>query len=51
MIGAKFNSLHDQLIMAIFKDNQGTLNKLNALPLDKEKKLLGLIEQSYKNVL
>ncbi len=37
--------------MAIFKDSQGTLNKLNTLPLDKEKNLQKLVEDNLMEVL
>ncbi|MDO9169225.1 MAG: hypothetical protein Q7U18_09075 [Methylobacter sp.] len=37
--------------MAIFKDTQGTLNKLNTLPLDKEKNLQKLVEDNLMEVL
>ena len=37
--------------MAIFKDSQGTLSKLNTLPLDKEKNLQKLVEDNLMEVL
>ena len=37
--------------MAIFKDTQGTLKKLNTLPLDKEKNLQKLVEDNLMEVL
>ena len=37
--------------MAIFNDTQGTLSKLNTLPLDKEKNLQKLVEDNLMEVL